>query len=126
MTDWRGSLPRSSGRRIAVRVTPAALREVRSGSPWVFDGSITSSSESGAAGDLAVVFDDKRRFAAIGLWDPSSPIRIKVLHAGAPATVDHAWWHARLRAAIERRASLAEDDGTNAFRLVHGENDGLP
>ena len=28
------------------------------------------SSHEGAAGDLAVVFDDKRRFVAIGLWDP--------------------------------------------------------
>ena len=123
---WRRALPQVSERRVAVRVTPAALREVRAGSPWVFDGSVTSATDSGGAGDLAVVFDDKRRFAAIGLWDPASPIRIKVLHAGAPTTIDDAWWRGALRSAFERRASLAQDDETNAYRLVHGENDGLP
>ena len=126
MNGWRDTLPPLSGRRLAVRVSPSALREVRAGSPWVFDGSITSVGEPGAAGDLAVIFDDKRRFAAIGLWDPGSPVRIKVLHVGSPATIDGVWWHAALRAALERRATLAGDEATNAYRVVHGENDGLP
>lgn len=124
--DWRRALPPVSERRIAVRVTPAALREIRAGSPWVFDRSITSAAEPATAGDLAVVFDDKRRFVAIGLWDPASPVRLKLLHAGSPATIDGAWWRQTLRAALERRASLTADDATNAYRLVHGENDGLP
>ena len=126
MNGWREAMPAVSGRRIAVRVSPAALREVRAGSPWVFDRSITSTGEPGAAGDLAVIFDDKRRFAAIGLWDPASPVRIKVLHVGSPAMIDGVWWHAAILAALERRASLTADDTTNAFRVVHGENDGLP
>jgi 23S rRNA (cytosine1962-C5)-methyltransferase len=126
MSDWRRSLPAASGRRLALRVSPAALREIRAGSPWVFDGSITSSADPGAPGDLAVIFDDKRRFAAIGLWDPNSAIRVKVLHTGSPARIDDAWWRQQLRQAFDRRASLAADDTTNAYRLVHGENDGLP
>jgi len=126
VSDWSARLPRPSDRRLALRVSPAALREVRAGSPWLFDGSITSSPDSGAPGDLAVVFDDRRRFAAIGLWDPDSAIRVKVLHAGSPATIDDAWWRQQLRQAFERRASLAADDATNAYRVVHGENDGLP
>ena len=123
---WRESLPGASERRIAVRVTPGALREIRSGSPWVFDGSIASASEAGDPGDLAVIFDDKRRFAAIGLWDPGSPLRVKVLHTGAPATIDSEWWRGTLRSALDRRASLAADSATTAYRCVHGENDGLP
>ena len=126
MSSWRDSLPPAASRRLAVRVSPAALREIRAGSPWVFDGSITSIGEPGAAGDLAVIFDDKRRFAAIGLWDPGSPVRIKVLHVGSPATIDGVWWHEALRTALERRSSLAADESTNAYRLVNGENDGLP
>ena len=96
-------------RRIAVRVTPGALREIRAGSPWVFDGSITSVSDAGAPGDLAVIFDDKRRFAAIGLWDPGSPMRVKVLHTGAPATIDADWWrrHAAGRARPPRQSLAA-------------------
>ena len=127
MSDsWRASLPRPSGRRLAVRVTPGALREIRVGSPWVFDGSVTSASDDGGAGDLAVIFDDKRRFVAIGLWDPDSPLRIKVLHAGAPATIDREWWRGKLRSALDTRTSLAADASTTAYRCVHGENDGMP
>ena len=88
IAEWSQHLPAPASDRIAVRVTPDALRQVRGGSPWVYDGSITSASRDGASGDLAVIFDDKRRFAAIGLWDPASPIRVKVLHRGAPRTID--------------------------------------
>lgn len=113
-------------RRVAVRVTKDALRQLRGQSPWLFDGSITSVKADGARpGDLAVVFDDDRRFAAIGLWDPGSPIRVRVLHAGTPTPIDDAWWRDRVAAALDRRGPLATDPDTTGFRLVHGENDGL-
>ncbi|HWL45554.1 MAG TPA: class I SAM-dependent rRNA methyltransferase [Ilumatobacter sp.] len=111
---------------IAVRVTPDALRQVRHGSPWVYDGSITSASREGTPGELAVIFDSDRKFAALGLWDPTSPIRVKVLHRGKPVTVDGAFWRTRLTTALDRRSGLASDGDTTAYRLVHGENDGLP
>jgi 23S rRNA (cytosine1962-C5)-methyltransferase len=120
------ALPTPSDKRIAVRVTPDALRQVRGGSPWLYDGSITSISHDGAPGDLAVVFDRDRKFAAIGLFDPDSPIRVKVLHRGSPRQIDGGFWRERLSVAAARRASLTDDPGTTAYRLVHGENDGLP
>jgi 23S rRNA (cytosine1962-C5)-methyltransferase len=122
---WRDAMPPVAERRIAMRVTNDALRQVRAGSPWVYDRSIISEAE-GDSGDLAVVFDDRRRFAAIGLFDPASPIRLKVLHVGSPVTIDANWFRTRLANALERRSSLTDDDGTTAYRCVHGENDGLP
>ena len=113
------------GERLAVRLTPDALRQVRGGHPWVFDNSIVSTSRVGAPGDLAVVFDHQRRFVAIGLYDPTSPIRIRVLHRGAPTPIDGAWWRAQIGASLARRAGL-EDGDTTAYRVVHGENDALP
>lgn len=112
--------------RLAVRVTPDALRHVRAGHPWVFDDSVVSVRPEGGAGDLAVIFDDRRRFAAIGLYDPASPIRVKVLHRGRPTPVDGAFWAGRLADALALRNRLVEDPTTTAFRWVHGENDGLP
>lgn len=111
---------------LAVRVTKDALRQVRSGHPWIFDGSITSVRPDGASGDLAVVFDDRRRFQAIGLYDPDSPIRVKVLHHGSPVQIGPAFWEERLRTALERRSALEGSSRTDAFRWVNGENDGLP
>jgi 23S rRNA (cytosine1962-C5)-methyltransferase len=119
-------LPTVGERRLAVRVTADALRQLRGGSPWLYDGSITSVSHDGAPGDLAVVFDDRRQFAAIGLWDPTSPIRVKVLHVGSPTMIDAHWWRERLSAALEQRQALIDDPDTTGYRCVHGENDGLP
>ena len=114
--------------RLAVRLTKDAMRQVRAGHPWVFDRSITQvrPEGEGEAGDLAVVFDDKRRFSAIGLYDPDSPIRIKLLHHGAPVQVGPDLWDERLRAALALRSSLVASTHTDAFRWVNGENDAMP
>jgi 23S rRNA (cytosine1962-C5)-methyltransferase len=92
----------------------------------VFEASVTSVGHDGAPGDLAVVFDDHRRFAAIGLYDPTSPIRVRILHRGDPVPIDDAWFHDRISTAFAQRAMVAGDGRTNAYRIVHGENDGLP
>lgn len=119
-------LPRPASSRLAVRLTPDALRQVRGGHPWVFDSSVRSVNREGAAGDLAVVFGDRREFAAIGLWDPESPIRLRVLHHGRPVTIDSGFWRSRWASALGRRAGLLADPATTGLRLLHGENDGLP
>jgi 23S rRNA (cytosine1962-C5)-methyltransferase len=119
-------LPRPSDQRLALRVTPDGMRHIRAGHPWLFDHSLTHVSHEGAPGDLAVVFDDDRKFAAIGLWDPTSPLRVKILHHGKPLRVDRAFWAARLSEATSRRASLLADGDTTGVRCVNGENDGFP
>ncbi len=137
------SVPPPSDRRLALRVTPEAQRALRQGHPWLFDRAIVSQSAAGQPGDLAVVFDDRRRFLAIGLYDPASPIRVRVLQHGAPAAIDAAFFAGRLAAAAQRRAVFAAGNGglgqetgpsqggaaatdTTGYRLVHGEGDGLP
>lgn len=125
LTDPLSDIPRPSDRRLALRVTADAQRSLRRGHPWLFDRAITSQRGEGQPGDLAVIFDDYRRFLAIGLYDPTSPIRVRVLQHGEPAAIDAAFWRQRLAAAADWRASLPES-GTTGYRLVHGENDGLP
>jgi len=111
--------------RLAVRVTKDAIRQIRGGHPWVFDRAVTSVNGDGVAGDLAVVFDAERQFVAIGLYDPTSPIRVRVLHHGKPVAIDTAWFKARIDAAIERRAAVLAAGDTTGYRVIHGENDGL-
>jgi 23S rRNA (cytosine1962-C5)-methyltransferase len=123
--DPLAHIPPLSERRLALRVTPDALRALGGGHPWLFDRAIVRESGNGQPGDLAVIFDDRRRFVAIGLYDPTSPIRVRVLHHGAPEPIDRAWLSGRLAEAAAWRASLPES-GTTGYRLVHGENDGLP
>ncbi len=123
--DLLAHIPPASPKRLALRVTPDAQRAIRQGHPWLFRQSVTSQSGEGRPGDLAVIFDDYRRFMAIGLYDPTSPIRVRVLQHGEPAAIDRAWFEGRLAAAADWRATLPES-GTTGYRLVHGENDGLP
>lgn len=118
-------LPKPANKRIALRVNSQAERAVRQGHPWVFDQSITEQSHSGATGDLAVIFDDKRRFLAIGLYDPTSAIRVRVLQHHQPSTINADWFQEKLNSAAQIRLPLKEQD-TNGYRLIHGENDGLP
>jgi 23S rRNA (cytosine1962-C5)-methyltransferase len=118
-------LPGPSAKRIALRISAPAERALRQGHPWVFDQSITEQSHTGAAGDLAVIFDDQRRFLAIGLYDPTSSIRMRILQSREPAAIRADWFRAKLVSAMSVRAPL-EETNTTGYRLVHGENDGLP
>ncbi|MEJ2151339.1 MAG: class I SAM-dependent rRNA methyltransferase, partial [Chloroflexota bacterium] len=121
--------PAPDARRIALRVTSEAERALRAGHPWLFDQAIRHQSHEGRPGDLAVVFDRRRRFLAVGLYDPHSSIRVRVLQHGKPATIDQSWFQAKLAAAARLRAPLLEgppETATTGYRLVHGENDSLP
>lgn len=121
-------IPQPADKRLAVRVTPDALRHIRAGHPWVFEESVTSISHEATSGDLAVIFDKDRNFAAIALYDPDSPIQFRILHAGKPTPIDGAFWDRRVAEALERRREFldAADAEQLAYRISNGENDGLP
>ena len=108
-----------------IRLTPVAETIVRKGHPWVFSDSIREQSRAGESGELAVVYDRNDRFLAVGLYDPDSPIRLRILHAGKPQTIDPGWWENRLLDTMKRRRAVL-DDKTNGLRWINGENDGWP
>jgi len=111
--------------RLRLRITAAAEAAVRFGHPWVFSDSVLEANRPGTSGERAVIYDRQDKFLAIGLYDPDSPIRVRILHAGKPATIDAAWWRARLEQALARRRELF-DATTTGYRLIHGESDGWP
>jgi 23S rRNA (cytosine1962-C5)-methyltransferase len=120
-------VPRPGEKRLAVRVTPDALRHIRAGHPWIFEESVTSISHEATAGDLAVIFDNDRKFVALALYDPDSPIQFRVLHVGKPTPIDSEWWHATIRTALDARVRFTSDpDAAHlAYRVLNGENDGV-
>ena len=111
--------------RLRLRITTAAETAVRSGHPWVFSDSVQESNRAGQPGELAVIYDRKDKFLAVGLFDPDSPIRVRILHAGKPQTIDAAWWQSRLEQSLARRSGLF-DAQTTGYRFIHGESDGWP
>jgi 23S rRNA (cytosine1962-C5)-methyltransferase len=74
--------------RLRLRITAAAETAVRSGHPWVFSDSVQESNRVGVTGELAVIYDRRDKFLAVGLYDADSPIRVRILHAGKPQTLD--------------------------------------
>ena len=106
----------------AARISQKGLRRVTGGHPWIFRSDI----ERRPASDPGVVAVEDFRGKPIGwaLWSPASEISLRMIERDPSATIDARWWHERIGRAVARRASLAER--ANAYRLVHGEGDGLP
>ncbi len=117
--------PTNKASRLRLRVSAAAEACLRAGHPWLFADSVRQQNRPGQRGELAVIYDRKDRFLAVGLFDPDSPIRMRVLHAGKPQTIDHAWWSLHLQQTLERRRGLF-DEQTTGFRCINGESDGWP
>jgi 23S rRNA (cytosine1962-C5)-methyltransferase len=116
---------KKSSNTLRLHVTPTADWKLRSGHPWLYSDSIQKQSRSAEAGDLAVVYDRHDNFLAIGLYDPASPLRVRILHQGKPAAITEDWWLSHLREPCQKRAALFGPE-TTGFRYINGESDGWP
>lgn len=92
------------------------------GHPWIFRSDVVQSPAAPAG--LAEVRDTRGRPLGWGLWSPGSEIAFRQLDADPAAKINTAWWRERIGRAIARRSGLEQI--ASAFRLVHGEGDGLP
>jgi 23S rRNA (cytosine1962-C5)-methyltransferase len=102
----------------AVRVTARGAERWVRGHPWIYRSDVLDQPPDAG---LVAVRDPHGRFVGQALYAPSSEIRLRLLER-ADRVVDAAWWREHLAAA----ASLRSGIDANAFRLVHGEGDGLP
>ena len=111
--------PRTPG---AAVVSRRGVQRLRGGHPWIFRSDVEHR-PSAPAGIVPMEGPDGAPLG-FALWSPLSEISLRRIETDLSRTPDAAWWHEKLRTAIARRASLAGD--SNAYRLVHGEGDGLP
>ncbi|MFD0962401.1 class I SAM-dependent rRNA methyltransferase [Pseudofulvibacter geojedonensis] len=119
-------LPEITTKTIAFKLRAKAERMIKKKHPWVFEDSIVKQSIDGNAGDVAVIYDHKKnKFLACGLYDPFSPIKIKMLHFGKATKIDSFFFKSKIQKAFEKRAELLKTD-TNSYRLIYGEADGMP
>lgn len=112
--------------RLRLALYPRAETAVRSGHPWVFADSVKSQNRPGVTGELAVMYDRRDRFLAIGLYDADSPIRARILHCGKPATIGREWWLKKAQACLAKREGSVLRDDTDGARLINGESEGFP
>ncbi len=93
------------------------------GHPWIYRSDVMRAPDAPPGG--VRVQDDRGRPLGVALWSPASEISLRLLDARPDSAAPSAeWWHARIGQAIARRRGVADD--ANAYRIVHGEGDGLP
>lgn len=94
--------------------------------PWIFSGAIDKEPANLNDGDVVTITDKKGNALATGHYQRGS-IRVRVL-AFEDILIDENFWYDRLLNAFElrRTLNLTDNKNTNAYRLIHGEGDGLP
>lgn len=127
MCEFRPELPRGENiGRIAVRVKRKAVASVAGGHPWLFSDSVEKISGEGRAGDVAVLFDPAQKFIGAGLYDPASPVRVKIYsHSAKRPPVGPELFQLLAEEAAGLRAGKIPPD-TDAWRLANGDSDGFP
>jgi len=120
-------LPNIQVQRLAVKLKPAGEKLVmQTAHPWVFSKNIEKLNKPGRAGDIAILFRQKSNAVfGVGLYDPDSPIQIKMLHYYSGKTIDREFFSEKINDAFALRKPLLATN-TNSYRLLFGENDGLP
>ena len=103
-------------------VTSKGMRRWESGHPWIYRSDVSERPDSDAG--VVLVRDSRKRPLGWALWSPRSEISLRLLDTNADARIDADWWRGRIELAFARRVGL--DAVTNAYRIVHGEGDGLP
>ncbi len=94
--------------------------------PWVFSGAIKKIYGAPAEGDLVSLYNNKDEFLALGHYQVGS-IAVRVI-SFEEVPVDDGFWKKKIRNAydLRQRLGLCDAAGTNVYRLVHAEGDGLP
>ena len=109
-----------------VFLNPKRDYATRHGHPWIFSGAVRNVTGAPSAGETVEVADASGATLGYGSWSPASQIRVRMLSFDKAAVPDAEFVKGLVAAAVGRRAGFLVDGRTNAFRLVHGESDGLP
>lgn len=92
--------------------------------PWIFSGAIQETTGDLADGSWVEVFSSKKKTLGFGHYQRGSiTVRMLCFDPEIPTN----FWTTKIQRALQLRknAGLITPD-TNAFRLIHGEGDGLP
>ncbi|MCB0406531.1 MAG: class I SAM-dependent rRNA methyltransferase [Bdellovibrionales bacterium] len=113
--------PRFQTRRYQLK--KQAVLAVRRRHPWVFRSQLSSAANPFPAGQWLRLYDHGNETLGFGIYDPHSVVGIRVLKTGSHAPTRDWLWQ-MVHTALTRRLPLYDE--TDALRLIHGENDGLP
>ncbi len=106
-------------------VGPQTEQMLKLGHPWVIEDRFTRQWPTLKCGELVTLTSEQGKALAMALVDPGQRIVARVL-GDAGMTLNGEWFRRKIQRAEQRRRDHAGLDGTNAYRVVNGEGDGLP
>ncbi len=110
-----------------LRLKPGHVQPVWAGHPWVYAQAIQDLRGGATPGDVVRVEDPRGNFLGRGCYSPKSAIPVRVLTRDPDVAIDAAFFRARIAAALARREAMGLGaEGSDGYRLVHSEGDGLP
>ena len=107
----------------AIRLKPGEQDRLLAGHPWIFQNELEGWPPDAAPGDLVDLHDSQGHFLGRGYLNPRTTLAVRVLARGR-VHVDQEFFLARIRQAMALRERFM--GGRVAYRVVHGEADGLP
>lgn len=110
-------------------VSAATARALRGGHPWVRPDAATGDPGRFRAGAVVRLVPPRGAVLGLARVEGPGPVAARLWAPGARRPRDAASVEARVHAALARRKTLLEAaraGRTDAFRLLHGEADGLP
>ncbi|WP_249684885.1 class I SAM-dependent rRNA methyltransferase [Flavobacterium sp. CYK-55] len=93
--------------------------------PWVFSGAVYGVSREIEDGEMVEVVDAKNTRLGHGYFSDKGSIVVRLLTFGEEEFTAN-FWRQKLQAAWEMRHEILDFSQTNAFRVIHGEGDGIP
>lgn len=93
--------------------------------PWVFSGAVYGVTQEINDGEMVDVVDSDNNHLGTGYFSDKGSIVVRIL-TFAKETFSDNFWTEKLQSAWELRLKLLNLEVTNAFRLIHGEGDGIP
>lgn len=93
--------------------------------PAIFPRLLGEVSPNARPGDLVAVYDKKGERMGAGLYNPRAKIPLRVVAHGAEP-IGEDYFEAAIRRAVALRRDLFKlDEGTDAYRLINSDGDGL-
>jgi 23S rRNA (cytosine1962-C5)-methyltransferase len=105
----------------AAVVTPRGEARALGGHPWIFRSDVART-DGVSPGAVVRVFGPRGRHLGFAFYSSRSEIRLRLVSRGAELPAG--FLRERIQAALRWRETVAS--GATAYRVVHGEGDGLP
>ncbi len=109
----------------AIHLKPKEHRRIQKGHLWVFSNELRELPRDIAAGETVRLHTHDGKLVGAGFYNPNSLISFRLLTRGEELP-DRDFFLRKLTEALALREKVYQLDDTNAWRLVHGESDGLP